>query len=367
MYLFCMVVFPLIVTIFFTSLMSEGQPTDMPVGVVDHDNTATTRSLVRRLDAFQSTKVVADYASVAEARRAIQRNEIYAFLYIPRGTTSELLAMRQPKISFYYSSASYTAGALLFRDLKTISTLGSASVGATLLSAKGLSEEQVMSVLQPVVVDLHTVNNPMINYSVYLNTMLVPGCLMLFIFLVTAYSLGTELKFNSAKEWISASGDNIAVALLGKMLPQTLTWLAIFYGYMFYVFGVLHFPHPGGTGYIILLGLLAVLSSQGFGIFVFGLVPSLRMSMSICCLWAVLSYSLSGTAFPLSAMDAEIKAIAQLFPLRHYYMVYQLNIFNGYPVGYSWPYIGALLLFAALPLLVAGRIKKNVLAYQYLP
>ncbi len=367
MYPFCMVVFPVIVTVFFTSLMADGQPTDMPVGVVDHDNTATTRTLVRKLDAFQATKVTARYASVAEARRAIQRNEIYAFLYIPEGTTAELLAMRQPKISFYYSSTSYTAGALLYRDLKTISTLGSASVGASLLSAKGLKEEQVMSVLQPVVVDLHTVNNPMVNYSVYLNTMLVPGCLMLFIFLVTAYSLGTELKFNSAKEWLSASGDNIAVALLGKMLPQTLTWLAIFYGYMFYVFGVLQFPHPGGTGYILLLGLLSVLSSQAFGIFVFGLVPSLRMSMSICCLWAVLSYSLSGTAFPLSAMDAEIKAIAQLFPLRHYYMVYQLNIFNGYPIDYSWPYIGALLVFTALPLLVAGRIKKNVLAYQYLP
>ena len=48
-------------------------------------------------------------------------------------------------------------------------------------------------------------------------------------------------------------------------------------------------------------------------------------------------------------------------------MVYQLNIFNGYPIDYSWPYIGALLVFTALPLLVAGRIKKNVLAYQYLP
>ena len=367
MYLFCMVVFPIIVTVFFTSLMADGQPTDMPVGVVDLDDTPTTRKLVRQLDAFQSTEVVGRYASVAEARRAIQRNEIYAFLYIPRGTTSDLLAMRQPKISFYYSSASYTAGALLYRDLKTISMLGSAGVGASLLGAKGLSEEQVMSVLQPVVEALHTVNNPMINYSVYLNTMLVPGCLMLFIFLVTAYSLGTELKFVSAREWLSASGDNIAVALLGMMLPQTLTWLAIFYGYMFYVFGVLHFPHPGGTGYILLLGLLAVLSSQGFGIFVFGLVPSLRMSMSICCLWAVLSYSLSGTAFPLSAMDAEIKAIAQLFPLRHYYMVYQLNIFNGYSVGYSAFYIGALTLFSALPLLVAGRIKKNVLVYRYLP
>lgn len=367
MYLFCMVVFPVIVTLFFTSLMSNGQPTDMPVGVVDLDNTPTTRSLVRKLDAFQATKVAARYANVADARRAIQRNEIYAFLYIPEGTTSELLSMRQPKISFYYSTTSYTAGALLFRDLKTIATLGSASAGASVLSAKGLSEEQVMSFLQPIVVDLHTLNNPLVNYSVYLNTMLIPGCLMLFIFLVTAYSLGTELKFNSARDWIASSGNNIGIAIAGKMLPQTLTFLAIIYAYMFYVFGVLHFPHPGGTGYILLLGLLTVLSAQGFGIFVFGIVPSLRMSMSICCLWAVLSYSLSGTAFPLSAMDPELKAIALLFPLRHYYMIYQLNIFNGYPLDYSWPYVGALLVFAALPLLVMQRIKKSVLTYNYMP
>ena len=367
MYLFCIVLFPVFVTVFFTSLMANGQPTDMPVGVVDLDDTPTTRALVRKLDAFQATEVVGRYANVADARRAVQRNEIYAFLYIPKGTTDGLLSMRQPKISFYYSTASYTAGALLYRDLKTIATLGSASVGASMLSARGLSEEQVMSFLQPVVVDLHTVNNPMVNYSVYLNTMLIPGCLMLFIFLITAYSLGTELKFNSAREWIASSGDNIFVALTGKLLPQTLMFLAIIYAYMFYVFDVLEFPHPGGTGYILLLGLLTVLSSQGFGVFVFGIVPSLRMSMSICCLWAVLSYSLSGTAFPLSAMDSELKAIALLFPLRHYYMIYQLNIFNGYPMDYSWPYIGALVIFAALPVLVSARIKKNVLTYHYLP
>ena len=367
MYLFCMVLFPVIVTLFFTSLMSNGQPTDMSVGVVDLDNTPTTRAMIRKLDAFQSTKVTGRYTDVAAARRAIQRNEIYAFLYIPKGTTSELLSMRQPKISFYYSTASYTAGALLYRDLKTIATLGSASVGASLLSAKGLTEEQVMSFLQPVVVDLHMVNNPAANYSVYLNTMLIPGCLMLFIFLLTAYSLGTELKFNTAREWISSSGDNIFVALVGKLIPQTLVFLAIIYLYMFYVFHVLNFPHPGGVGYMLMLGLLTVLSSQGFGVFVFGIVPSLRMSMSICCLWAVLSYSLSGTAFPLSAMDSELRAIALLFPLRHYYMIYQLNIFNGYPVSYSLPYVVALIMFAALPLLVAKRIKRNVLTYQYLP
>lgn len=367
MYLFCMMIFPVIVTVFFTSLMSEGQPTDMPVGIVDLDNTSTTRALGRKLDAFQTTKVVKHYANVNDARNAMQRNEIYAFLYIPKGTTSKLLSMRQPKISFYYSSTSLTAGALLYRDLKTISTLGSAGAGSSILTAKGLTEQQVMSILQPVVIDLHTINNPAVNYSIYLNTMLIPGCLMLFIFLITAYSIGTELKFNTSKEWIAVAGGNIFTALMGKMLPQLFTYLLIFYAYMFYVFGVLEFPHPGGTGMLLLLGLLAVTAAQGFGIFVFGLAPSLRMSMSTCSLWAVLSFSLAGTAFPISAMSPALKAIAQLFPLRHYYMIYQLNIFNGYPLAYSWIHVTALITFAALPLLVAARIKKAMLEYSYIP
>lgn len=366
-YLFCMVVFPIFVTIFFTSLMQEGQPTDMPVGIVDLDNTPTTRTLVRKLDAFQNTKVAGYYNSVSEARTAIQRNEIYAFLYIPEGTTSKLTSMRQPKISFYYSSTSLTAGALLFKDLKTISTLGSAGAMSSVLTAKGLTQEQVMSVLQPIVVDTHTINNPAINYDIYLSTMLVPGCLMLFIFLITPYSIGTELKFGTSKEWLSTANGNIFIALAGKMLPQFLIYLAIMYAHLFYVFSILGFPHPGGTGSILLLGLLAVAASQGFGVFVFGIVPSLRMSVSVCTLWAVLSFSLAGTAFPISAMSPFLTAAAQLFPLRHYYMIYQLNVFNGYSPAYSWLHITALVAFAAMPLLVTGRIKKAMLEYEYLP
>ena len=74
-YFFSMVVFPILALVFFTSLMDEGLPEDMPVGVVDLDNTSTSRGLIRRLDAFQSSRVVARYPSVAEARRAIQENE----------------------------------------------------------------------------------------------------------------------------------------------------------------------------------------------------------------------------------------------------------------------------------------------------
>lgn len=366
-YWFCMVVFPIGVMLFFTSMMKQGQPLEMPVGVVDLDNSQTSRALIRKLDAFQTSHVVARYPSVDDARRAIQRNEIYGFLYIPEGTASRLLASRQPRISFYYTMTSITAGALVYRDLKTISTLGSAGVGQATMRARGFTDSQIQTFLQPIRIDLHQISNPWTDYNVYLSTMLVPGVIMLFIFLITAYSLGTEIKFGRSRHLMELSDGNIFVSMTGKMLPQTLIFLAIVSVYMYYVFGVMNFPHHGSPWKIVMLALLTVLPAQGFGIFVFGLFPSLRMSMSICSLWGVLSFSIVGSAFPVESMDPELQALSWLFPLRHYFMTYQVSVFNGYPLADVWMHVAALLAFMLLPLTVLGKIRNAMLHYVYIP
>jgi len=367
MYRFCMVAFPVLVMFFFTSLMDDGLPTAMPVGVVDLDNTSTSRSLVQRLDAFQMSRVVAHYPSVSEARHAIQKNEIYAFLYIPKGTTDDLLASRQPKVSYYYSYTTLAAGALLMKDMKTISTLGSAAVGQATLRARGFTDAQIQTLLQPIRIDLHQIANPWTSYNSYLSTMMVPGMIMLFIFLISAYSLGNEVKFNTSKEWLALTDNNITLAMLGKFLPQTLIWLAIVYGYQIYVFYVLGFPHLGSSWMMVLLGLMQVLAAQGFGIFAYGLMPSLRMSMSVCSLWAVLSFSMAGSAFPVMGMDGPLQSLSWLFPRRHYYMLYQICVFNGYPLLEAWFHFAALAAFVLLPWPVVRKIKNAMLTYVYIP
>ena len=365
-YIFCMVVFPVLSMIFFTSLMDDGLPQDMPVGVVDLDNTSTSRSLIRRLDGFQSSKVVARYPSVAEARRAVQENKIYAFLYIPKGTTDDLLSSRQPKISYYYNLASIMSGSLLMKDLKTISNLGSAAVGQASMRARGYTQGQIMAFLQPISIDLHQIGNPWTNYNAYLSTVFVPGVMMLFIFLITAYSLGMELKFDKGRKWLAMADNRMVIALIGKFLPQTVIWLALIFGYEFYVFVILGFPHHS-TYMLVVLAILEVFAAQGFGIFAFGLTPSLRMSMSICSLWAVLSFSMAGSAFPVMGMDGALQSLSWLFPLRHYYMVYQICVFNGFPLLEAWFHFVALLGFMLLPWFVISKIKNAMLTYEYIP
>ena len=366
-YGFCMVVFPVLLVVFFTTMLDEGLPQDLPIGVVDQDNSATSRSLIRNLDAMQNSRVKYRFASVTEARNAMQEGKVFAYLYIPAGTASKLLSGRQPNISYYYTMTCMTAGSMASKDLKTIGVLGSAAVGKAVLSAKGATDEQIRAALQPVTIDAHMIANPQSSYNYSLTTVFVPGILMLFMALLSAYALGMEMKFDTGKEWLERAGGNIFIAILGKYVAHVLVFLLVMFLYQYYIFNVLDFPHLGGTWSIVRLTLLQVAASIGFGIFAFGLMPSLRMSMSISSLWMVLGISMCGSAFPVMGMDPPLQAMSWLFPLRHYWMIYQATVLNGFPVFDVWFHLVALVAFTLLPWFVLRKVKNAMLNYVYIP
>ena len=366
-YGFCMIVFPALLVLFFTTMLDEGLPQDLPIGVVDHDNSSTSRSLIRNLDAMQNSRVMYRFASVTEARCAMQEGKVYAYLYIPENTAAKLMSGRQPKISYYYTMTCMAAGSMASKDLKTIGMLGSAAVGQATLSAKGATPNQIKAALQPVTIDAHMIANPEGSYNYSLTTVFVPGILMLFMALLSAYAIGMEMKFDTGKEWLARADNNIVVAILGKFLVHAVIFLLVIFLYQYYIFEVLDFPRLGGVWSIVRLTLLQVTSSLGFGIFAFGLMPSLRMSMSISSLWSVLGISMCGSAFPVPGMDAPLQAMSWLFPLRHYWMIYQATVLNGFPIIDVWFHFVALVAFTLLPWFVLRKVKNAMLNYVYIP
>lgn len=367
LYLFCMVIAPLLTYALFTTMMGSGLPTDIPVGVVDQDNTSTSRMVVRNLDAFQQTAVVAHYPDFHAARVALQRGDIYGFFYIPGGTTDKAIGGRRPRVSFYTNNTYLIAGSLLFRDMKTMSELASGAVARETLYAKGYTEAQAMAILQPIIIDTHALNNPWLNYSVYLCNTLLPGVLMLLIFMVTAYSIAVEIKDGTARDLLHSNGDSIYVVLTGKLLPQTIVFFIMAIAYNVYLYGYLHFPCNSGIGPMLLASFLFVLASQAMGIFMVGVFPTLRLSLSFASLWGVISFSISGFTFPVMAMHPMLQALTNLFPLRHYFLIYVDQALNGYAMIYSWRSYVALLLFVLLPFLIIRRLKKALLTYTYIP
>ena len=367
LYAVCMVGAPLFCYIFFTTLMKDGLPTDLPIAVVDMDRTATSRQVTRNLDAFQQTAVVARYPSVTEARKAMQRGEIYGFYYLPPRLEADVTAQRQPTISFYTNYSYLIAGSLLFRDMKTMSELAAGAAERTVLYAKGATEKQAMAFLQPIVIDTHPLNNPWLNYSVYLCNTLLPGILMLIIFLVTVFAISVEIKDGTGREWLNESGGSIYVALTGKLLPHTVIFFLMGAAYNVYLYGILHFPCHSGPWPMLTATLLLVLASQGCGVLMVGVLPQLRLGLSFASLWGVISFSISGFSFPVMAMHPSLQALSNLFPLRHYFLIYVDQALNGYPVHYSGLSFLALLAFTLLPFLIIKRLHYAILYDKYLP
>jgi len=364
-YIFCMVIAPVVAFLFFTTLMGEGLPSGLPAGVVDEDNTSTTRNVIRNLDAFQQTNIVAHYPDVASARKAMQRGEIYSFYYIPEGTTQLAISGKQPVVSFYTASSYLIPSSLAYRDMKMMSEYASGAVGRATLYAKGYTDDQAMAVLQPIKMEMHAINNPGLNYSVYLSNTLLPGVLMLLIMQVTIYAIYVEQKEETAREWMAMADNDIVKALIGKLLPQMVIWSVMALLCLFLLYGWWHFPLNSGIWPMILNMFLLINASMAFGVFFCGAVSSMRWALSLATLWGVLSFPISGFSFPQMAFPTPLRALSWLFPLRHYFLIYVDQALNGLPLHYSWLNIAIMLAFLGLPLLVLRRLRMFMLEYHY--
>lgn len=366
-YFFGLLFAPLFAFILFPTMMIIGSPSGYPVGIVAEDNSASARLLARTIDSMQEVEVVAHYSNIADANRDMRKGKIYGFYLIPSGMAEKANLQKQPKVSFYYNGSVLLASTMVMKNFKMASELTSASALRQVLTAKGLSDSQLMPILQPIVIDARPLNNPWLNYSIYLNNCLLMGMVGMMILLMTTYAIGVEIKQRQAVEWIRLGDNSIWLSLIGKLLPQFFIFLLLGLLYIGYIYGILHFPLNSGFYPMLLAIICFILACQSLGVVIIGIFPTLRFGMSIATLWSVMSFSISGFTFPSMAMHPSLQALANLFPLRHYYLIYCNQALNGYSMTYSWISYLCLLLFMVVPFLIGRRLKSALLNYKYVP
>lgn len=366
-YFFCMIVAPIGCLFFFITLMEKGLPANLPAAVVDMDNTPASRNLIRQLDAFGQTSVKIQTRSFEEARKEMQKGNIYGIYYIPKDFQQEASTGKQPRISFYTNGAYLIAGSLLFRDMKAMSVLAGGAVGLQTGQAKGYTGEQIMGQLQPIVIDMHAIGNPWLNYSVYLNNSILPGILQILIFLITVYSIGTEIKYKTSRDWLHIGNNSITVAVIGKLLPHTIVFTIIGLLTCAILYGYNAFPLYSGWMPMISAMFLLVIASQAVGVFMIGVLPTVRLGLSFASLFGMLGFSICGLSFPVSDMYPPLHALSYLYPLRHYLLIYIDQALNGRDLIYTWGEYIWLLGFIILPFLIRKNLKKAMLYFHYIP
>ena len=215
------VVLPLFCIFFMSTIFGNGQMENIPVGVVDEDNTSMSREVVRTVEAVPTFKVTHRYVDETAARCATQSKEIYGYLVIPTGFTADAIAGRQATLAYYYHYALLSVGGEVRGAFEAVLRQLSMAPVVMQATALGNGEERVATFLLPVKASSHPLFNPDLDYSVYLSNPFFFILFQVIILLTTVYVIGGEVKFGTGAEWLSTAGGNILTAVVGKLLPYT--------------------------------------------------------------------------------------------------------------------------------------------------
>lgn len=359
------IVLPLFCILFMTTIFGSGQMENIPVGIVDLDQTATSRQIARTLASVPTSRVTDYYADALSARQALQRKEIYAYVVIPSHFESDLLGGRTASLPYYYHYALLSVGVEIHNAFETVLATVSVSPLIEAGTWAGSSEQRIESFVLPVNLQAHPLFNPSLDYSVYLTNPFFFVLLQILVLLVTVYAVGSEIKFKTSGEWLAAADLNIFTAVIAKLLPYTVIFILMGILGNYVMFGLMHIPLDAGFWSVNLVTALFIVSTQALGVFIFSLFPALSIIISIVSMVGSLGATLSGVTFPVLYMHPVIYYLSFLFPVRHFVEINQNILYGDYGFPYAWQSVSCLFLFMLGALLMLPHLKKATLSHKY--
>lgn len=359
------ILLPLFCIFFMSTIFGNGQMENIPVGIVDQDQSSLSRTLSRQVEAVPTFRVTRHFIDPEAARQATQAKEIYGYLVIPNRFEADVLGGRQATLAYYYHYALLSVGGEVRGAFETLLQTFALSPIVMQATALGVGERQITSFLLPVKSQSHPLFNPDLDYSVYLSNPFFFVFLQVIILLTTVYAIGSEIKFGTAVEWLETARLNIATAVAAKLLPYTIIFsiMSVFANYI--MFGVYHIPFTTGFWPLNLTAILFVISTQALAVLVFSTFPALSLVISVASMIGSLGATLSGVTFPVMSMYKPVYYASYLFPVRHFVEINQNMLYGDYGFAYAWTSYALLFLFVLLALLILPHLKTAILSRKY--
>ena len=227
----------------YTYLYSEETLQELPIGVVDEDNTAQSRQLLRMIDATSQTAIYSSYLNLTEAEKAFQQEKIRGIVTIPNGFSRDLQRGEQPTISVYADASYMLYYKQILTATKVSATYLNAGVEVKRTSAQGKLPTQARDEAMPVSAQVVSLYNPSLGYA----TFLIPIVLVI-IFQTTILTavgmLGGTMREGNKLKKIYPNSDSFWGALpivMGKAttyLAFSMVILLIILGIIMPLFGI---------------------------------------------------------------------------------------------------------------------------------
>jgi len=351
-------IMPMLMCLLICLIFSKGSPTNLPIAVLDEDNSEISRLFVRNLNTLPSCNVAYMVTDYNEGHQLITEGKAYAFFAIPKDFQKDIYRLKQPKLVFYYNNQRILIGGIISKDVNLMVNTMLVGLDAKVRNKRGLPMDEAVKQANLIAINDHIKANPFFNYQYFLSLIAFGHILQIHIILTAVWALGTEFKLGTTKEWLKCANNSIIIAFLGKLTPYFLIFTILFTILYTIYFIFLSAPYVGSVIEGILATGLFIFACLSLSAVFLSINGNFRYGLSNAAFYVAMGFAFAGVTYPVMAMPWGAKLYSAIIPLSYWIQVMINESLREIPPIYDFKNFIAIFLLACLGWIFLPRIKK---------
>jgi ABC-2 type transport system permease protein len=290
---------------------------DVPIAVIDQDNTNYSRELIRQIDANKSIETDLHIADLQTAKKLIEERKIYGVVLIPYRFQQHILEGKTSTV-LYYGDASYI---LIYSNVATaINTVASnfgAKISISRKIAQGVDPAVATSNVSPFSTQLISLFNPQSGYATYI----IPAAFILILYqtLLIGSILCRLFSKNSDFEaaFINQQNNATSSALLllsGKLFTYLVLYWVYFIIYTVFANYWYNLPRLGNIFVSLSFIIPFIFSTALLGKVISHFVHTVSDVFCLIIPSSMIIFFVTGLSWPKELMPSLFHLIGYIFP-----------------------------------------------------
>ena len=359
LYLFTALIFPLFALFFMTTIFGDGMIDELPVAIVDEDDSRMSRNIINLCSAVPEIRVTQVVPNTAEARDALLSKEIYGYLIIPNDFESDVNANKNTSLTLCYHYAFLSVGSEVLQGFLNVLRIIAVTPLQQSIDFLGIDEDELENIASPISISARPLYNPALNYTSYLTFPYYWVLFQILILLNIAYSFGNEFKTKGIRDCLKKGKGKFINVVLGKMFPYIIIFsiIAVFANVL--IFKVLGLSLSSSIYEIIIVCVLFICATCSVSLFIFSLYPNLPIIISFISMFGSLGATFAGVTFPVNAMYPIFEKMSYFFPIRHFVVITDYLRYESHTFIYYWSHLLILISFNILTVIALLLLKRK--------
>ncbi|PWJ43088.1 ABC transporter permease [Sediminitomix flava] len=320
---------PIAYGLLFGFVYKQAKVTDLPITVLDYDNTPLSHKAIEMLEDNSYLEVVAFRENEHEKIKDLSSNDIVATVTIPKGFEADVMQKRYPEIQVDIDGANVVTAN--YANMGILTSLGTLKAGVeiTALNKQGVPINTALEQYEPFKINTDRLYNGNSNYLTFMWPGIM-GTIMQQVFLIVmALTFAKEFEEDSFDALAKQANHNPLMLLTVKSMPYWLLGVLLWGVLQWQFFPMFNMPTIAHEGALFLLVCVFMLSLTSIGTLFSWIFPSQLKATEFLMVIATPSFILSGFSWPLSEMPLAIQYVANCIPLTHFLTGFRKVLFYG--------------------------------------